>query len=75
MGKVSQFVPSTPRQLVPLVDVPKHRPWTTVRYLRRLIYERRLPFHKLGDSRSARVLIDLADIDRFAEASRVEDAS
>jgi hypothetical protein len=61
-----------PRQLVPLTDVPKHRPWATVRYLRRLVYERRLPYHKLDPGRSGRVLIDLEDLDRFVEEARVE---
>jgi excisionase family DNA binding protein len=61
-----------PRQLVALVDVPKHRSWVTVRYLRRLVYERRIPYHKLDPGRSGRVLIDLEDLDRFVEESRVE---
>jgi hypothetical protein len=60
------------RQLVPIGEVPEHRPWATVRYVRRLVYERRIPFHKLGDSRSARVFIDLADLDRYMEATRVD---
>jgi hypothetical protein len=62
------------RQLVPLTEVPEHRPWATVRYLRRLIYERRIPYHKLGDSRSSPVYIDLADLDSYVESSRVEAA-
>jgi hypothetical protein len=63
------------RQLVPLPEAHKHRPWATPRYLRRLVHEQRIPFHKLGDSRSARVYIDLADLDRFMERSRVEAAA
>jgi hypothetical protein len=62
------------RQLVPIGEVPEHRSWANVRYLRRLVHERRIPYHKLGDSRSARVYIDLADLDRFTEGSRVEAA-
>jgi excisionase family DNA binding protein len=60
------------RQLVPIAEVPEHRPWVSVRYLRRLVHERRIPFHKLGDSRSARVFIDLADLDQYVEATRVD---
>jgi excisionase family DNA binding protein len=69
MGKADQ---DKPRQLMALVDVPKHRPCVTVRYLRRLVHERRIPFHKLDPERSGRVLIDLEDLDRFTEESRVE---
>lgn len=57
----------TERQLVPLTLVPDHRPWATVRWLRRLVYERRIPYHKVA----GRVLIDLADLDAFAERGRV----
>jgi excisionase family DNA binding protein len=57
------------RQLVPLVDVESHRPWCSVRYARRLVAERRIPFHKVG---GRRVLLDLNDLDEFAERGRVE---
>ncbi len=60
-----------PRQLVPLKQVPEHRPWTTERLLRRLVAEKRIPFHKMGAS----VLIDLADLDALAEAGRVDAVS
>ena len=66
------LVMSASGQLVPLTKVPEARPWVTVRYLRRLVYERRLPFHKLGAGRNAPVLIDLEDLDRYAQAGRVE---
>jgi hypothetical protein len=56
------------RQLVPLTDVPSHRPWATVRWLRRQVGERRLPHHKVN----GRVLIDLVDLDAYAEAGRRE---
>jgi hypothetical protein len=83
MGKFSQCMLKTaylrvmgkPRQLVPLTEVPEHRPWTTVRWLRRAVYERKIPFHKLGDSRSDRVLIDLVDLDAYAERGRVDAAT
>lgn len=63
------------RQLVPIMEVPQHRPWVNIRYLRRLVYERRIPYHKLGDHRTGRVFIDLDDLDRYVEASRVEPAA
>ncbi len=37
----------------PLMQVPEHRPWTTVRVLRRLVAEKRIPFHKMGASCSS----------------------
>jgi excisionase family DNA binding protein len=56
------------RELVSLKEATHLRPWLTERYGRRLIGERRIPFHKLG----SKVLLDLADLDAFAEAGRVE---
>jgi excisionase family DNA binding protein len=56
------------RDLVPLTEVPEHRPWCTVRYARRLVQERRVPFHRVG----RKVLIDLDDLDEYAERGRVE---
>jgi excisionase family DNA binding protein len=55
------------RQLVPLIDVSRHRPWCSARFARRLVAERRIPFHKVGE----KVLIDLDDLDELAEAGRV----
>jgi hypothetical protein len=63
------------RQLVPIGEVTQHRPWATVRYVRRLVHERRLPYFKFGDSRSSPVYIDLDDLDRYVEHARVEAAS
>ena len=59
---------SQQRDLVALVDVPDRRPWTTVRWLRRAVYEHRIPYHKVG----GKVLIDLADLDTMTEAGRVQ---
>jgi excisionase family DNA binding protein len=59
---------SVTRHLVTLKEAVAVRPWLTERYARRLIGERRIPFHKLG----SKVLLDLADLDAFAEAGRVE---
>lgn len=56
------------RQLVPLKQVSEHRPWATERILRRLVAEKRIPYHKCG----GKVLLDLADLDAYAEAGRVE---
>ena len=56
------------RQLVTLPQAINERPWLTDRWLRRLVAERRIPFHKAG----GRLLFDLADIDQWAEGGRVE---
>lgn len=58
----------TARQLVALKEVPNHRPWTSERLLRRLVAEKRVAFHKVG----GKVLLDLVDLDQYAEAGRVE---
>ena len=42
--------------------------WATERLLRRLVYERRIPYSKPA----SRVLIDLDDLDQLLERSRVE---
>ncbi len=44
------------------------RPWLTERYLRRLVYERRVPFSKVG----GRVVVDLRDLDLMVRSGRVE---
>lgn len=59
-----------PRSLVTLHQATAARPWLTDRWLRRLVAERRIPFHKVG----GRLLFDLADIDNLAETGRVEAA-
>jgi excisionase family DNA binding protein len=56
------------RHLVPLVKVPEHRSWCSGRFARRLVTERRIPFHKIG----RRVFVDLNDLDEYAERGRVE---
>jgi hypothetical protein len=58
------------RQLVTLQQAVEQRPWLTERWLRRLVYERRVPFHKVGN----RLVFDLADLDALAEQGRVERA-
>jgi excisionase family DNA binding protein len=62
--------PKGNRQLVRLVEVPSHRPWATVRALRRWVYEKRIPSYKAGGF----VLLDLAELDAFAEQGRREAA-
>lgn len=43
---------------------------TSVRFVRRLIAERRIAFHKVG----AHVRLALSDLDSFVQAGRVEPA-
>ncbi len=54
--------------LVPLVKVPTERPWATERKLRRMVAEHRVRYYKVD----GRILFDLADLDAYAEAGRVE---
>jgi hypothetical protein len=58
----------SPRNLVPLLQVPDQRPCYTARWLRRAVYERTIPFHKIG----GRVFFDLDDLDAIAERGRHE---
>lgn len=58
----------TNRQLTPLKQVPQHRTWATERVLRRMVAEKRIPYHKCG----GKVLIDLVDLDNYTEAGRIE---
>lgn len=60
------------RNLVPLTEVPTLRPWATIRWLRGLISQRRIPYY---NPTGGRVLIDLAELDAFAERGRVDAAS
>jgi excisionase family DNA binding protein len=53
-----------------LEEVADAYPVLTVRLLRRLIYERRIPFSKAG----RRVVLAQADIDAYFEENRVERA-
>jgi excisionase family DNA binding protein len=59
------------RDLVPLTEVPAHRPWAKVRWLRRLVAEHRIPFYKVA----GKVLLDLNELDAFAERGRVDAVS
>lgn len=54
----------------PLIDIDQAaaRLGVTVRFIRRLVNERRIPFHKIGKY----VRFDPADIDRFVVEGRVE---
>jgi excisionase family DNA binding protein len=56
------------RSLVRLNQAVEVRPWLTERWLRQLVYERRIRFYKVG----GRLLFDLDDLDRFAEQGRRE---
>lgn len=59
---------TTTRNYRTLPQVLEERPWLSERYLRRLVYERKIPFSKLD----GRLLFDLADIDDYVERHRVE---
>ena len=61
----------TNRNLLTLPQVVEARPWLTERYLRRLVYEKRVAYHRVG----GRLLFDLADLDALAERGRVEAAA
>ena len=56
------------RHLVTLPQAVAERPYLTERWLRRLVSERRIAFHKAG----GRLLFDLEDLDKWADAGRVE---
>lgn len=56
------------RRLVTLPQALEQRPWLTEPFLRRLVKERRVAFHKVG----GRLLFDLVDLDELAERGRVE---
>jgi len=55
-------------QLRTIAQAVEERPWLTERWARRLIYERRIAFRKVG----SRVLLDLADVDALADAGLVK---
>jgi excisionase family DNA binding protein len=57
-----------PRHLVTIPQAVDANPWLTERWIRRLIAERRIAYHKAG----GRVLLDQDDIDQFSEGGRVE---
>lgn len=56
-----------PTNYLTVVEAAEHLN-TSVRFVRRLIAERRIAFHKVG----AHVRIAVADLDRFVQAGRVE---
>jgi hypothetical protein len=53
-------------KLLRLNQAVEERPWLTLRYLRRLVYENKIPHYKVF----GKVLVDLADIDALAESGR-----
>ncbi len=59
-----------PAPSAPLVDIAEaaDRLGVSIRFMRRLVDERRIPFHKIGKY----VRFDPADLDRFAMQGRVE---
>jgi excisionase family DNA binding protein len=59
--------PPVPSDLLNITEAAEHL-GTPVRFIRRLIAERRIPFYKIGRY----VRIDPADLDRFIQEGRVE---
>lgn len=59
---------ATPVDALTIPQVESERPWATERYLRRLVFERRVSYFKIG----RRVLISLADLDEVVARGRVE---
>jgi excisionase family DNA binding protein len=55
------------RQLVSVRQAEEQREWARERFVRRLIFEKRIPYHKVG----GKVFVDLADLDAYAERGRV----
>ncbi len=46
----------------------EERPYITERWMRRLVYESRIPYFKVG----GRVLVDLTDIDAYVNRGRID---
>ncbi len=65
-------VTTAPAPTAPLISiaVAAERLGVSTRFMRRLVDERRIPFHKIGKY----VRFDPADVDRFAMQGRVEPA-
>ncbi|MEZ5265161.1 MAG: helix-turn-helix domain-containing protein [Acidimicrobiia bacterium] len=70
MNRRTAGAPAAPS--APLIDIAQaaERLGVSVRFMRRLVDERRIPFHKIGKY----VRFDPADLDRFAMQGRVEPA-
>jgi excisionase family DNA binding protein len=59
---------SRPTDARTIPQIEAERPWATARYLRRLIFEKRLPYYKVG----RRVLVSLAELDELVANGRIE---
>lgn len=59
--------PPVPSDLLNITEAAEHL-GTPVRFIRRLVAERRIPFYKIGRY----VRIDAADLDRFIQEGRIE---
>ena len=55
----------------PLAEAAEQRPWLTLRYLRRLVYENRIPHTKVG----GKVVVADEDIEALERAGRIDPQS
>jgi len=60
------------RKFVTFAQLLEARPWLNERWVRKLIYERRIPFYKPG---GGKLIFDLEEIDDWVEVTRIEAAS
>jgi hypothetical protein len=72
LGVASSAFPQTSPQWVRLDQLLEARPFLTERWVRRLVFERRIPFAKLGNGPKARLIFNLDDVDAMVESGRVE---
>ena len=68
VGSVRKSPPKSERPVLLSVEEAAERLDTPVRFVRRLVAERRIPFHKVGRY----VRLSSEDLDNFLEAGRVE---
>lgn len=62
------------RALVNITDAAEYL-GTTVTHMRKLVYERRIPFVKMGDGPKAHLRFKITDLDAWIEAHTVEAAA
>jgi hypothetical protein len=67
-GGRHSWLPLTVMEYLSFQQAIDRHPWLTERYLRRLVAERRIAFHKIG----GRLVFAVADLDALVAAHRVE---